>query len=183
MNDGPLKRFAADHRLPHNHQGDHPRRQVQIGPAAEADKTILVARAHGLSFMHEAKNTTGDQAGDLHDRHVTPVRQADGHSVPLVLLARLVQAGAEEGAVAIGDPCHGAIDRHAVGVDVQDREENADPPARFIAQAELLRRNGLPDHHDAPIRRRHDGTGPSGWGAGGVSEKEQAEQREGQPEP
>ena len=147
-------RLAADHRLTLHDQGTNALGQIQIRPAAEADDAEAVAGGHRIALAHRTQDAAGDQAGDLHHRDLLPVRQADRQGIALVRLAGLVQAGADEGAVAVGDAGHDAIGRHAVDVHIQHRKEDRHLPARLAAQPQFRRRRGGLDRDDAPVGRR-----------------------------
>ena len=167
-----ITRLAADHGLAFQHQGQHALRQIEIGAAAEADDAEA-ARPPG----HESPSFTSQRMrramrpGDLHDRDLPPVGQADGERVALVLVRRLVEIGAEELAVAIGDAGHRAVRRHAVHMHVEHREENRDAPAGQGAEAEFRRRHGERDADDMAVGRRQQHVPGRGGGKRSGSRK------------
>ena len=65
--------------------GSHALGQIQIGAAAEADDAEALAGAHHAALVHVAQDAPRDQPGDLHHRHVAPVRQAHRQRVALVV--------------------------------------------------------------------------------------------------
>jgi hypothetical protein len=54
-------------RLPHANQRGHSLRQINIRPAAEANKTETLPSQKLIARLRGAKNATGDQASDLHN--------------------------------------------------------------------------------------------------------------------
>ena len=59
--------------------------------------------ATDLAFAHERHDAPRHQAGDLDDADAGAAGRRDHEHVALVALARLVEIGADEGALAIDD--------------------------------------------------------------------------------
>src|SRR5205085_538029 len=96
---------------------------------AEADETDALPRADAVTLVHEGDDPARDEAGDLNDRELRAVRFFDDQRAALVLLARLVERGVEEGAGHVDGARDLAGDGSARDVHVEDAEKgrNADP--------------------------------------------------------
>ena len=157
-------------------------RQIEIGAAAEADDAEPVARLHRIALADIAQDAPGDQPGDLHHRQVAAIRQAERDGVAFIVLARLVEAGIHELAVAIGDARHRAI--AGTRFTCTSIPRGRSPPASAaLAQAELGRRHRRHDADDVPIRggQHQPARGPAP--SARVAEEIQAEQGEDQAQP
>ena len=91
---------------------------------------------------------------------MTPMRscpRAMTKRVALVVLARLVEVGVDEGALLVDDLLDAAAHRAAVHVAVEHAHEDRDPRQRPVAEFELRRRHRIDDLADAAVRGRdHD---------------------------
>ena len=95
------------------------------------------------------------EARDLHHAE-PPGRRVDDDAVALVVLARLVEVGAEEKAGVIDDLGDPAFDRRAIHVAIEDRHEDRHPLQRRHAEAELRRRRGEAGETDHAVGGRND---------------------------
>ena len=87
-----------------------PERQVDIHARAEADEADAFAGADQRALVREAHDPPGDEACDLHHAK-PPGRRIDDDAVALIVLARLVEIGAEEQPGVIDDLGDAALDR------------------------------------------------------------------------
>src|SRR5262249_28066660 len=94
-----------------------------------------------------AKNAPGDEARYLHAGHVLARSSAQPQRGALVLERRLVERGVDEGAGEVPLLLHRAVDRRAVGVDVEDVHEHADLQ-RVALEVWILRAS---DEDDAAV--------------------------------
>src|SRR3981189_2104942 len=113
--------------------GRTPSGREGAGPRAEADQAEALAGPDGDAFAHEGDDPAGDQAGDLHHHDASAARGGDDEAVALVVLARLVEIGIEEGARVIGDALDAAADGTAIHVAVEHAHEDRDPRERLVA--------------------------------------------------
>src|SRR4051794_18438752 len=77
--------------------------QVYVEPRAEADQPEPLAGADHLPFAHKRDNSTRHQARDLNHADAA-VRRRDHQRITLIVLARLVEFGVDEGARPVRDP-------------------------------------------------------------------------------
>ena len=77
-------------------------RQVDIDARAEADHADALAGADAGALAHEADDAPRHQAGDLHHADARAAGR-DHERVALVVLARLVEVGVDEGAGVVDD--------------------------------------------------------------------------------
>src|SRR5262249_47466022 len=76
--------------------------QIDVNARAEADHADALAGAHARPLAHEADDPSGDKPGDLHHCDAG-VAGTDHEAIALVVLARLVELGVEEGPAPIDD--------------------------------------------------------------------------------
>src|SRR6202166_2465635 len=129
-------------------------RQVYVEARAEADQSEPLAGADRLAFADEADDPPRHQACDL-DHADTALRRGDHQRITLVVLARLVELGIDEGARPIGDAVDPPRHRTAVHMAVEHAHEDRDARQRPVAETEFGRRQYLRHHRDAPVGRRH----------------------------
>src|SRR6185312_10582487 len=146
--------LTGDGGLSLGHQRPYPVGQIDVKTRAKADHADALADAHSGARAHEAENPACDQSGDLH--HADPAllgRNDEG--VALVVLARLVEVGAEKRAMMIGDALELAGDGAAVHVTVEHAHEDRHPRQGPLAELEILGRNRVGDPAHAPVGGRH----------------------------
>src|SRR6185369_12981761 len=127
--------LTGDGGLSLGHQRPYAVGQVDVETRAKADHADALADAHGGARTHEAENPACDQSGDLH--HADPAllgRNDEG--VALVVLACLVEVGAEKRPMMIGDALDLAGDRAAVHVTVEHAHEDRHPRQGALAELE-----------------------------------------------
>ena len=130
----------------------------------------------------ETDDPPRDQARDLHHA-IAARRRIDHDAVALIVVARLVEIGAEEKSRMVRDPFHPALDRRAVHMAIEHRHEDGDPLERPHAKAKLGRRRAESGEADDAVRRRDHQVRAHRRHAGGVAEEIDAPQRRDQPEP
>src|SRR5437762_9140110 len=123
-------RFAGDHPLAERDQRDVGRRAIDIGSRAEANDADALSGRERLAFVEVADDTARHQPGDQDagDRRALVGDNAEGQ--PLVIGARLVEAGIDEAALGVAPRRQLAADRGARDMDVEQIEEDADPRQR-----------------------------------------------------
>src|SRR5262249_866616 len=94
------ERVPCDGGLSLGDERPHPLGQVDVDARAEADHADALADADGCALAHETDNSARDQTCDLHHADATPVAR-DEEAIALVVLARLVEVGVEEGAMMV----------------------------------------------------------------------------------
>src|SRR5262249_5755974 len=107
-------RLARDGGLAFRHQRTNALGEIDVETRAEADQAEALARRDGHALAHERDDAPRDQAGDLHHPDAVAARRHDDEAVALVVLARLVEIGIDEGAGVIGDALDAAAHRAAV---------------------------------------------------------------------
>src|SRR5258708_9032296 len=145
-------RLAPDHALAGDDERDPSSREIDIGAAAEADDAEALPGEDRLALAQPADDAPRYEAGDLHHGEIAAAlgrRDADRH--PLIVLARLVETGIDEFALAVVELDDAAGGRDAVDMDVEDIEEDADAHHRCGAKVQLGRRHGWGDREDAAI--------------------------------
>ena len=126
--------------------------------------------------MREAHDPPGDEACDLHHAE-PPGRRVDDDAVALVVLARLVEIGAEEEPRVIDDLGDAALDRRAIHVAIEDRHEDRHPLHRRHAKAEFGRGRGEPGEADHAVGGRDDQVAPNRGDARGIAKEIGAPER------
>src|SRR6185312_11853301 len=124
-------RLTGDRRLALGHERPRDLGQIDIEPRAEADQPKAFARADQLAFLHETHDPARHESGDL-DHADTPVRRGDHQRIALVILARLIELGIDEGARPVGDVLDLAGRGRAVDVTVEHAHEDRDPRQRLV---------------------------------------------------
>src|ERR1700754_2263892 len=102
-------RLAGDRGLAFGDQRAGAVGQIDVEARAESNEAEPLASADHLAFPHEADDAPRHQAGDL-DHADASLRRRDDKRIALIVLARLVELGVDEGARAIGDAVDAARD-------------------------------------------------------------------------
>src|SRR5262249_31021160 len=116
-------RFARDRGLSLGDERPHALGQVDVHARAEADHHAALASADGRALSHEALNPASIEPRYLHHADANPVA-CDDETIALVVLARLVEVGVEEGAMVIDHALDLARKRAAVHVTVEHAHED-----------------------------------------------------------
>src|SRR5580704_5973565 len=123
--------FSSDHGLTFANKRLDTFREIEIGPAAEADDPKTISATNGIAFAKRAQYAASDQTGDLHHGQFAAVGQPKRDRVPIIGLAGLVHTRVQEGAMSVSDACYRAISRHPVHMNIQHRKKDRDtPPGR-----------------------------------------------------
>src|SRR5215831_15695666 len=93
-------RFTRDCGLSLGDERPHALGQVDVHARAEADHADALARADGRALAHETHNPARNEPRNLHHADANPAAR-DDEAIALVVLARLVEVGVEEGAMVI----------------------------------------------------------------------------------
>src|SRR5436190_11412208 len=94
-------RLAGDHPLAERDQRDVRRRAINIGPRAETDDADALAGRERLAFIEVADDAARHQPGDQHAGYRRAFVGDDAEGQPLVIGARLVEAGVDEAALGV----------------------------------------------------------------------------------
>src|SRR5215470_6567192 len=155
--------LARDRSLPFCHERPRALGQVDIDARAEADHADALTGTHARAFACKGDDAPGDQACDLHDGDAGRAG-TDHEGIALVVLARLVELGVDEGAGLVDDLLDPAGDGAAIDVTVEHVHEDRDARQGALAEIELRRWHRIDDlahaavggrHHQALARRRH----------------------------
>src|SRR5690606_16775118 len=134
-------------------------RQVNVQARAEADHAEALSGLELLALADVAADAARNQPGDLHDAEVAVVGRADDKRLTFVVFAGLIQGRVEELARRVFFLDHGAGDRRAVHVAIEDAHEHADARHAIRPHAELRRQGRRADHLDDAVRRADDEAG------------------------
>src|SRR5262249_32845661 len=131
--------FAGNGRLARADQRGHAWREEDVDPGAEADHADALAGRDDFAFAHERHDAPRHQARDLDDSDAGRARGRDHEHVALIVLARFVEIGAEEGALAIDHPLDAASERTAIHMTVEHAHKDGNAGERALAEAQLSR--------------------------------------------
>src|SRR5262249_46421189 len=149
---------------------------------AETNEPETLAGADRLAFADETHDAPRHQARDL-DHADAPVRRGDYQRIALIVFARLVEFGIDEGARPVGDAIDPASDRRAVDVTIEHAHENGNAQQRPVAKAEFGRRDRIDDHGDTAVGRGDHDALAHRRDADGIAEEQRAPDREHGPDP
>src|SRR5262245_43783559 len=155
--------LARDRSLPFGPERPRPFGHIDSDPRAEPDHADALAGAHARAFAGEGDDPPGDQACNLHD---DDARRAgsDEEGIALVVLARLVKLGVDEGAGLVDDLLDPAGDGAAIDMAVEHVHEDRNAREGALAEIELRRWHRIDDlahaavggcHHQALARRSY----------------------------
>src|ERR1700730_18093696 len=103
--------------------------QIDVDPRAKPNHADALAGAEGCALAYKADNPACDEPGDLHHCDAA-IGRRDDKGIALIVLARLVEVGVQEGAMMIDDALNLAGRRTAIDVAVEHAHENRDPRQR-----------------------------------------------------
>src|SRR3984885_5581548 len=137
---------VGDHRLAGNRGlafgGERPRAfgQIDVDARAETDHADALAGGNRLALAGKRQDAPRHEACDLLGGDTPSVRHGDDERVALVVLARLVEIGAEEFAGTIDDALDAAGDGAAVDVAIEHAHENGNARQRPLPENERFPR-------------------------------------------